>query len=61
MPTLVVGMFRRNLAIHIPTTSVGMPPIKLRMAIDAALEFVGESFDPPKNYSAAKPANSLES
>jgi hypothetical protein len=27
MPTLVVGMFRRYLAIHMPTTSVGMPPI----------------------------------
>ena len=26
MPTLVVGMFRRYLAIHMPTTSVGMPP-----------------------------------
>jgi hypothetical protein len=27
MPTLAVDMFRGNLAIHMPTTSVGMPPI----------------------------------
>jgi hypothetical protein len=26
MPTLAVGMFRRFLAILMPTTSVGMPP-----------------------------------
>jgi hypothetical protein len=43
MPTLVVGMFRRNLAIRMPTTSVGMPPIKLRMVRDAALEFAGKA------------------
>ena len=29
MPTLVVGMVRRHLAIHMPTASVGMPPSNL--------------------------------